>query len=328
MMAGKKVMRISIIIINWNGKKWLETCLNSMVNQEISEDYEVIVVDNGSSDDSVKYARREFPEVNVISLDRNLGFAGACNVGLNNAKGEYLVFVNNDTCAGKDWLKNLVQAADQNPQFKILCSIQQPGLKKDEVLTLDCFLRVDIIRSKPSDRIVETLFASGGCFLLRRDWISHIGYLFDPSYFTFYEDTDLSLRSVLAGGKIGYVKDSVIWHYMGGSSSGYSRFWSNRIDTLNAFRSFQKLFSKEKYKKIFLARILYLLFRLAKRPWTFRENMGMLAGFIDFLIYRKEFIKKDKKNGIKRTIDEDEFLRNLNYRPGIGWLLRRIVFQV
>ena len=321
-------MRISIIIINWNGRKWLEACLKSMENQEISEDYEVILVDNGSSDGSVKYVYTEFPEVNVVSLERNLGFAGACNIGLNSAEGKYLVFVNNDTCAQKDWLKNLVEAADQNPQFKILCSIQQPGLKKDEVLTLDCFLRVDIIKSKSSEIIVETLFASGGCFLLRREWLNHIGYLFDPSYFAFYEDTDLSLRSILAGGKIGYVKNSIIWHYMGGSSNGYSRFSSNRIDTLNALRSFQKLFSKENCNKIFLARILYLLFRLVKRPWTFRVNMGMLAGFIDFLIYRKDFIKKDKKNDIKKMIDEDEFFRKLSYRTGVGWLLRRVVFRV
>ncbi|MGH2523034.1 MAG: glycosyltransferase family 2 protein, partial [Anaerolineales bacterium] len=95
--------RVSIIIPNWNGAAHLPTCLNALRAQTF-RDFEVIVADNASADQSRGLLASDYPEVKVILLDRNLGFAGACNAGLRAARGEILILLNNDTEAAPDWL--------------------------------------------------------------------------------------------------------------------------------------------------------------------------------------------------------------------------------
>ena len=106
------IPKISIIIVNHNGKKLLEDCLTSLMKSEYPQDkYEIIVVDNASSDTSVSYIAKNFPTIKVITLDTNCGFTGANNVGIDHANGEYIVLLNNDTIVDPDWIRQLVIAA-------------------------------------------------------------------------------------------------------------------------------------------------------------------------------------------------------------------------
>lgn len=321
-------MRISIITVNWNGKRWLNTCLTSISNQELSEEFEIILVDNGSIDDSIKFVRENFPKIKVVALDRNYGFAEGNNMGIREAKGEYLVFVNNDTQVETCWLKNLVDAAEENPEYKILCSIQLP-LMKANILAIDHFFGLTKISYfRTSKDVLKSNFAHGGCFLLRKDWLAKVGYLFNPSYFCFGEDLDLSLRTILAGGKIGYVKKSRMWHFLGGS--GYNESWLFRIMQINALRTYQKLFQRN-FTKILLVKFLFALLIFVKAPTKIKANIGNLTGLIDFMIYRRNFVRKDKiftKFHGNAILNERELLQKISYQGSIGKLVKMFILNV
>ena len=108
-------MTASIVTINWNGVHFLDTLFKSLRLQTLDpEEYEIVMVDNGSSDNSVEYVARLFPEVKIVKNSRNDGFAGGCNIGFKNSKGKYIVLVNNDMELDKNWLKYLVEAADKS----------------------------------------------------------------------------------------------------------------------------------------------------------------------------------------------------------------------
>jgi len=293
--------RVSVIVLNWNGRKWLEKCLSSILGQDITENFEVILVDNGSTDDSVKYVRERFSQVKVIELEENYGFAEGNNLGLKHARGDYIVFVNTDTEAMKGWLQNLVKATDEHKDYQILCSIQFPSQERNRVRTLNAFGYPMPSPSESELAITDSIFASGGCFLIRRSWVSKLGGLFDPSFFCNSEDLDLSLRTILLGGRIGYVRDSRIYHYIGGSSFQSSKmlYFSER----NLLFVYYKLFSLKNFARIFFVQIAYLFGRLFARNRQLSNTFGMMKGVMGFffgfhlyLNYRKSFMVDKKRN--------------------------------
>lgn len=121
-------MIVSVVIPSWNGRRLLEACLASLRTQTLP-DFETIIVDNGSDDDSVAFLRERHPEVSVVELEANLGFAGATNEGIRRAHGRYIVFLNNDVIAQPAWLAELVACAERHPRAAGVapsCSRQVP----------------------------------------------------------------------------------------------------------------------------------------------------------------------------------------------------------
>jgi GT2 family glycosyltransferase len=293
--------RVSVIVLNWNGKKWLKDCLSSILNQRIDEEFEVLLVDNGSTDGSAGYARRNFPQVKVVELGRNYGFAEGNNRGAKFACGEYLVFVNMDTKAEDGWLANLVKAADEYPEYQILCSIQVPSQERNRIRTLNAFGDAMPSPYESELAITDSIFASGACFLIRRKWLNKLGYLFDPFYFCSAEDIELSLRTILLGGRIGYVRDSRIWHCIGGANfpSAKMAYLSER----NLLLTYYKLFALKNFAKIFLVRTVYLTVRLIARRSQLLKTLNMMKGVLGFFTsfcrygaYRKEIAKMKKRD--------------------------------
>jgi hypothetical protein len=316
--------RVSVIVLNWNGKKWLKDCLSSILNQRLDYEFEVLLVDNGSTDGSAGYARRNFPQVKVVELDRNYGFAEGNNRGVKFACGEYLVFVNMDTKAEDGWLANLVKAADEHPEYQILCSIQVPSQERNRIRTLNAFGDAMPSPYESELAITDSIFASGACFLIRRKWLEKLGYLFDPFYFCSAEDIELSLRTTLLGGRIGYVRDSRIWHYVGGANfpSAKMAYLSER----NLLLTYYKLLAPKNFAKIFLVRIAYLAVRLGARHRQLLNTFSMMKGILGFFLsfynyeaYRKDFVKIKKKN--------DEYVfRRLLYRRGFERIIKEHIY--
>jgi hypothetical protein len=305
--------RLSIIIINWNGKNWLKQCLSSILGQNLNEPFEVLLVDNGSVDGSVAYVHESFPKVKIIELDRNYGFAEGNNLAVRNAGGDYLIFVNNDTKAEEEWLKNLVQAADVHPEFQILCSIQLPSQKENRIVGLDVFGGGRVSQFESFSAITDSIFANGGCFLIRRKWIENLGYLFDSHYFCYAEDVELSLRTIMMGGRIGYVRDSRIQHYKSGSAPpSFPRMYLN---TRNLLLTYYKLFTPNGFRRFFLARsILYSvnsMYAFMVFPKKWRKNIKIVSGVVggicgflqDFGRYR-DF----REEFLKHRLREDEYI--------------------
>lgn len=226
------VPSISIIVLNYNGKKYLKGCLDSLrtINYP-KEKYEVIFIDNGSSDGSVEYVKDVYPWVKTIPLDINYGFTGGNNRGVNFATGEYLVFLNNDVVVKENWLIELVKVGLDNPTALLTSKslfFESPDLI-DHDGTKNTFIgRSFSINFSRKNTVIDTkpkfvIQPYGASMLVKKSVFNHLGQ-FDELYFTSLEDTDLGLKAWLYGYKVIYVPTSVFYH-VGGGTGG----WGNKI---------------------------------------------------------------------------------------------------
>jgi len=221
---------VSVIVVNWNGKEYLKDCFQSLRAQTFS-DFEVILVDNGSSDGSVETIQEDFPGwVRVLCNTQNEGFSGGNNRGIQAASGKYIVLLNNDAQADPRWLEELVKVAEENPQAGMLaCKIYLQGELKiiDNVGHL--IYRDGLNRGRGRletdhgqyEDLEEILFPSGCAALYRRRMLEEVG-LFDEDFFAYGEDTDLGLKGRLAGWNCLYVPKAIVHHYYSRSSEAYS----------------------------------------------------------------------------------------------------------
>lgn len=210
--------RVSIIVVNWNGLDDLPRCLASVFGQRYA-DFEVILVDNASTDGSVAYVRRAFPACTVVEMGRNAGYAAANNAGFALARGDYVAVLNPDTEVDPDWLRELVAALEARPDA---------ALATPKILLMGDRSRVNACGNdisplmlttcrgldQPADRFLEAqpvAAVSGAAFLARGAILRRIGF-FDERFFVYYEDTDLSLRAMLAGYTCLFVPSAVVSH--------------------------------------------------------------------------------------------------------------------
>lgn len=201
-------MKVSIVIANWNGRDLLRKNLPHVLSQS-HPDYEVIVVDNGSKDDSVRLLREEFPRVRTVELPENRGFTGGNNAALPHARGEFIATLNNDARPERDWLDRLVEAAA--PEDVGICASR---LLVDGTGVIDSagdsYLTTMAARKRGT--AAEPLFsACAGAALYRRRMIDEIGF-FDDDFFLIYEDVDLCFRARLRGWRVVYAPEAVVHH--------------------------------------------------------------------------------------------------------------------
>jgi len=236
--------RVSLIVLNWNGKPFLKECLDSLRTQTF-RDFETILVDNGSTDSSLDYVRQEFPEVRVIALNHNAGFARGNNVGIRASTGEYVALLNNDTKAHPQWLESLKPTLDTHPEIgfcssKIVLYDQPDTIDSAGDLFYSCGVGEKRGRSQKDDeRFAKSMPVFGACAaaaLYRREMLEDIG-LFDEDFFAYAEDVDLSFRAQLSGYQCLYVPEAVVYHHLQGSFGafpGHSLCLSRRnaFDTL------------------------------------------------------------------------------------------------
>jgi GT2 family glycosyltransferase len=216
--------RVTVVVPNWNGAGHLTTCLASLRAQTFP-DFHVVVVDNGSTDDSVPLVQTAYPWVHVIELSENLGFAAAANHGIRRTASEYVALLNNDTRAHEEWLECIVAALDQTPQADFAASkmlLMEPPHRIDSAGHIYSLWRcagVDIGRSEPNKNRADRAWVFGACAgaaLYRRSLFDDIG-LFDEDFFLIYEDVDLNMRAQLAGHQCLYVPDALVYHKRRGS---------------------------------------------------------------------------------------------------------------
>ncbi|UCC63064.1 MAG: glycosyltransferase family 2 protein [Anaerolineae bacterium] len=208
---------MSVIVVNHNGRAHLEACLRSLLQD--GRDYEIVLVDNASTDGSVAYVARAFPQVRLIRNETNQGFGRGNNAGARWARGEYLAFLNPDTIVEPEWLEALVRALEADPQA---------GLATAKILLLADGERINtcgnevhctgltLCRGLGMGRDAfaarsEVGAVSGAAFAVRRQVFEALEG-FDEPFFMYLEDTDLSWRARLAGYRCLYVPQSVVYH--------------------------------------------------------------------------------------------------------------------
>jgi GT2 family glycosyltransferase len=219
---------MSVIVVNWNGKHFLETCLTALRRQTF-RDFETILVDNGSGDGSTEYVRAQFSEVNLVVLTENRGFTGGNIAGWEHSSGELIVLLNNDTEADPRWLEALHKASRDFPKAG---SFASKMLHFDERTRIDncgfavttAAMTVDLGRGEqdgPDWADPRKVFgACGGAAAYRRSMLEDIGFL-DHDFFMTYEDVDLSFRAQLRGHDCMFIPGAIVYHHYRATMKNY-----------------------------------------------------------------------------------------------------------
>lgn len=222
--VGESPFFISIVIVNFNGAGLLERCLASVMVSSF-RDFEVVLVDNASTDGSVVLVREKFPQVRVVESETNVGFAAGNNLGIGAARGNLIATLNTDTRVEADYLARLVAPmvdAKVGACAPLMLEMERPNVVDAAGIRVDVFgfawnVGVGDERRKTEDeRTVEVYGACAGAALYRRAMLDQVGS-FDDRYFGFYEDADLAWRAHDAGWKTMFVAAARVYHQHGAS---------------------------------------------------------------------------------------------------------------
>lgn len=293
---------ISIIILNYNGGKLVEECIDSVLKSDYTN-FEVILVDNNSKDDSHKKCKELFPNILLIENKENLGFCGGNNVGIRAARGEYVVILNPDTVVEPDWLRRLYDAYKSNGE-----GLYQPKLlaTSNHRKINSCGNMIQVFgfgysRGKGAedscqfDNYHEINYASGACLFTSKDVICKIG-LFDSFLFAYHDDLDLGWRASLMNIKSYYVPSAVVYH-----AESFSFKWSKlKFYLLERNRLYCILthYSKRTFYRMLpslvIIEIMMLLFYLVKGM-----PLEKIRGYSSIIKNRK--IINEKYNVLQKT---------------------------
>jgi GT2 family glycosyltransferase len=222
---------VSVIILNWNGKKFLQECIDSLSAQTF-RDFETLLVDNGSTDGSAEYIREEYPWVRLLALPENTGFSAGNNLGLAQSRGSFIVTLNNDTKAVPEFLAELLRVAVTDPQVGMVAAkmlnfhetgrIDSMGIQATTA-GLGVNRGVGEADRGQYDSPSEVFGPCAGAALYRREMLDAVGF-FDPAFFAYYEDLDLAWRGRLAGWKCVTAPGAVVYHLHSATSGRMSPF--------------------------------------------------------------------------------------------------------
>ena len=227
--AGEKRVKASVIIPNLNGAGWLGDSIESILAQDFADGFELIVIDNGSTDESLQIARSYLgrPGYRLIENSENTGFSAAVNAGIRASQAEYAVLFNNDAFAQPDWLRRLVEVADGDARIfsvgSLMLRYYEPELADDAGDYVNLFgwaaKTGDGLYARRYQRQRRCFSACGGAALYRKSILEQIG-LFDEHFFAYYEDVDLGWRANSLGYKNIYCPRAVCRHICGATTSG------------------------------------------------------------------------------------------------------------
>ncbi len=244
---------VSVIIVNYNGEDFIEDCLKSVQKIDYPNDmYEIILVDNASKDNSINVIRKKFPSVKLIALNSNTGFSAGNNVGVKNARGDLIVFLNPDTTVEKNWLSALVEKIYGDDRI---------GACSSKVLYIDDRSTINTVggwwsivgipgsmgegmEKDDVDDGMETFFPTGSSMIIRKEFYKKLGG-FDNDYFMYCEDADLGWRLLNRNYKVVLASNSIAYHKVGGSikdlgNRGFSEiyyFYSTRNRLLTILKN-------------------------------------------------------------------------------------------
>lgn len=243
---------VSFVILNWNGRKRLERCLASVVKVKYPS-IEIVVVNNGSTDDSEEFIKNNYPKIKLINLKKNVGYAGGKNIGVSKARGKYILGLDNDTVVSPGFLNPLVEDLENDSALGIV----QPQIRSliDKTLldsvasffTFTGFLYhfgyMKPVKNKKYQNPMYAYTIKGACFMIAKKDYKALGGL-DASFLSYIEETDLCHRMWLYGKKVLYEPRGVIYHWGGGDTLTMSNSTSSMLRTFrNRYFSYIKNFS-------------------------------------------------------------------------------------
>lgn len=301
---------ISIIILNYNGKQYLENCIRSVLAQSYNN-FELILFDNASNDGSAEFIRKTFNDnrIRIIESGKNLGFAGGNNEAVKHAANDLVVLLNNDTTVNKDWLEKLAAGVIERytiaSSFVITEGIPQKYYESNGSLS---YLMYNIMNVFPD--IEDEFYPNGASCIFRK---SEIGEPFDGDYFFYGEDVYLGLKARFMGMKIKFIKDSIVYHKGEGSESpnSFKTFCRERNRFLNLYLFFSPWFIIRLFPYITFNHTSKTLISLLSRKNSF---MGTVKAYLWFYLNIPSIIKKRKELNKYKKIKESEIIKFLSSR--------------
>ena len=304
-------MDLSIIIVNYNVKEFLQNLLHSISKSSNKLNREIIIVDNASNDGSVEFIREKFPEVNLIVNNKNLGFSKANNIGMKQATGKYTLLLNPDTLVSEDTFEKMIRFFEENNQVGLAgCKILNP----DGTLQLACrrsfpgpwtsfckvtglsnlfpesriFARYNLTYLDP-DQTYEVDAISGSFMMFRKDVYEKIGGL-DEKFFMYGEDLDFCYRAQKSGYKVFYVHSTQIIHYKGESTK------RSGLDETKIFYIAMHLFVKKHLSGSFFVGIILQSAIIFRKLFAFlgKRKLALLAIILDFVFYDLTLMGSEK----------------------------------
>lgn len=332
---------ISVIIINHNGREFLERCFTSLLKTNY-DNFEIIFVDNASTDDSVEYISNSFKDkrITIVLNDKNYGVPGARNIGFKKSRGEYIVFLDNDTEVDSQWPKELVKVFESDSKIAVAqCKLLNMVIRNKfdhagDYLTPFGFL---FERSNQAmdmgqfDRIDDIFSAKGAATMIRSSVFRELG-MYDDSYFMYLEETDFCFRAWLAEYRVVFAPKSIVWHAFNTplkeTQKHYSnyivRFYGcrNYITTLLknlSFLSLLKILPFHIISWIFLS-ISFIMKGKIKDAFWIIKGIGWNAVNFHNLIKKRVYVQKNI-----RKIKDREFLNKIMTKQKASFYFKKAI---
>lgn len=336
-----KQFDFSIVIVTHNGLKYIDACVNSIYSSNI-KNFEIIVVDNGSCDGTVKFLKNKYKQntLKIVELDKNYGPAKARNQGVKEASGKYLGFLDNDTIVQKDWSNEAKKAFENDDKLGIVqcrLMLNRERTKIDyigEYLGSNGFLvqRVPAgtVYNKSFDKEEYILAAKSAGMFIRKKTFDEIGG-FDDSYFIYVEETDLGWRSWLVGYTAKFIPNSIVYHEFGTSTvilgTDKANYNAKFHGTKNYIQTLIKNLDPTNLKKILpLHVILWMglsVHVLLKGQW--RASLWILEGIFWNLTHLSETLEKRNFIQQNRKVSDKELFKTLMVKKPFSYFLSKAV---
>ncbi|MDE2058819.1 MAG: glycosyltransferase family 2 protein [candidate division NC10 bacterium] len=337
---------VTVIAVNWNGKELLAACFQAL-RQQTFRDFEILLVDNGSTDGSVEFVTAGFPEVDVIALDENLGFSAANNIGIRHARGGYIALLNSDTEVEPRWLEELVNALDARPEIGFCASKMLLWQTREIADTCGDFYTVEGIAGKIGhlehaaqyNQPREVFGACAGAAIYRKSMLDDIGLL-DEDFFLAHEDTDLSFRAQLMGYKCLYVPTAIVYHHLSatiGADSNTYIYYGHRNNEYVYIKNMPLLLLLKYWPWHLLFDFLLLLFFFPRgKALPFLKAKGAaLRGFPRMLKKRRQIQRacRVSTRDIERTLIKGWLFSALRRKlmrvaQDLSWFAKREFYHV
>lgn len=325
---------LAVIILNWNGRKLLEQFLPVASRYSITEDADLIVADNGSTDDSVEWVKAHHPEVKVLSFSENYGFAEGYNKAIKQTQYKYTILLNSDVEVTEDWTRPLLDFMRRNSDVGAL----QPKIRSWKERTkfeyagaaggyLDklgypycrgrLFDSIEEDRGQYDGKVVDICWASGAALMVRTDIYLKVGGL-DARFFAHMEEIDLCCRIHGAGYRVVAVPDAMVFH-VGGASLAQGNPKKTYLNFRNNLLLLHKNMPiKEGRKKLFIRRLYdTLAWGMFMIKFDFKNANAVLKAHNDFRKMKKLYTEHPDKNvlaslpGAERNIIIDYYLKRM-----------------
>lgn len=327
--------KLAVIILNWNGIEWLKKFLPIAVEFTFGEEVDLIIADNGSTDDSIEWVNKNFPELKVLRFDENYGFAEGYNKAISQTRYPFTILLNSDVEVTKDWWKPILQVLEENPDIGAV----QPKIKSfnnreyfeyagaaggylDTLGYPYCrgrlFDSVEKDLGQYDDGLVDVCWASGAALGVRTEVYLQLGGL-DALFFAHMEEIDLCCRMLIAGYRVCALSDSEVYHVGGGSLNQ-----GNPRKTYLNFRNnllllYKNLPEGARGRKLILRRLMdSLAFFMYLAKFDFKNAGAILKAHRDFRKMKKNYPSHNAVEegfrfpGSQRNVVFERYLLNKN----------------